>query len=132
MAVLREWGGWRVRAHGCVWAPVAVGLGLGAVLTGSGVADDRWHWCLTQDHEPVPGRFLPLLASLGLAVVVQVLLGRLLARLPGSAWWLWPALALVAFGLTELYVFGMGAPRALLPGEPEEAPCWEMPNYPFG
>ncbi|BAJ32013.1 MULTISPECIES: hypothetical protein [Kitasatospora] len=125
-----DWKGWRVPANGCAWVPLAVWFGVWAALLGSSRGDDAWHWCLVQDHEPLPGRFVPLLVAVGVCVAVMLLIAAPLSRRRGSAWWLWPVLLLTGYALAALYAYGMGSLAEAPPGvEPD---CEPMPRWPFG
>ncbi|MEU3494883.1 hypothetical protein ABZ747_15485 [Kitasatospora cineracea] len=127
---IRSWRGWRTPANGCAWVPLAVCAGIWAALRGSGASDDAWHWCLVQDHEALPGRLLTKTVLTGICVALMLLLAAPLARRTGSAWWLWPVLLLVGYGLGALYAYGMGGPADVPAGvEPD---CEPMPRWPFG
>ncbi|MFJ1708112.1 hypothetical protein [Kitasatospora sp. NPDC088346] len=115
---------------GCVRVPAAVVFATVGLLVAQSRVRATWNWCLTQDHEADGGGFLALVSVWAVMVVVLLVLGAVLAELPGSHWYLLPALAVAAAVLSWLHVVGMGAPT-MLPGQPEEAACWSRPTFPF-
>ncbi|BFV58519.1 hypothetical protein KCMC57_up36230 [Kitasatospora sp. CMC57] len=125
----------RRTADGCAWtvawALTALVLATAVILVGNSWVIEAWHWCLSQDHEPDPDMAAAVRSVWAVSLALLLLLGAVLSRLPGSRWYLLPAMLAVAAALTWLFVIGMGSPAPLQPGAPEETPCWSMRSFPF-
>ncbi|WP_344465765.1 hypothetical protein [Kitasatospora kazusensis] len=119
------------RTYGFARVLAALVLATAGTLYGNDRVTSAWRWCLSQDHEPAPNGLTRTVSVWVVVLTVLLVLGSLLGPLPGSRWYLWPAMVAAAAVLTWLYVSGMGAPAPVPPGGPPEAVCRTLPAFPF-